>query len=359
MHWRPPLAAGYPLRLGIAPEFILMRASIYSLLLSALLVGIGCASEAGPTFANASAAAGVAAQLDLQPPARGFQVETLGMMIEPGEDIRWCEAVQLPGDARMRYAVDRIEAAMTAHGQDLIVSAAPPNSETGSVMDVGSRVPCTRAGEAFGEDLVEVTSTQHGYHDQRYPTGVGHVFYGGQKIAIDYHYLNSGEEPVPAKVKLNFHTVDGSLVQHIARTAAFNNLTIYTPPGGRSSHLAECTVNRGLEVGELVRRTQSRGTGFSVWLSGGERDGQLVWYSPDPSATRVAFAEPLQLGPGEGFRFQCDYRNTTALELRYGVNATDEMCTLNATYWLDDDQAAAEPQGCLLLEVGPDGVARK
>jgi hypothetical protein len=164
---------------------------------------------------------------------------------------------------------------------------------------------------------------------------------------------------VPAKVKLNFHVVGGSALQHIARTAGFNNLTIYTPPGGRSSHLGECSVSQELMVGELVRRTQSRGTSFGVWMSGGPRDGELVWYSPDPNATRVILPEPLKLAPGEGFRFQCDYRNTTDLELRYGVNATDEMCTLNATYWLTDEQATPEAQGCLLLEVGADGVARK
>jgi hypothetical protein len=324
-----------------------------------MILAVGCATEAGPKFASAAPSSGVAAQLELQPPQHGFQIETLGTMIEPGEDMRWCEALRLPGGPEAVYSVGRIEAAMTPHAQDLIVSAAPVGSVTGSVMDVGSRVPCTRAGETFGEDLVEVTSTQHAYHDQRYAEGVGQVFYGGQKIAVDYHYVNDGAEPVPAKVKLNFHLVDRSAVQHLARTAGFNNLTIYTPPGGRSSHLAECNVSRELLVGELVRRTQSRGTGFAVWLAGGEHDGQLLWYSRDPSDTRVALQEPVRLQAGEGFRFQCDYRNTTDLELRYGVNATDEMCTLNATYWLADEQAAAEPEGCLLLEVGPDGVARK
>jgi hypothetical protein len=336
-----------------------MSVRTQSLLLTALIVAVGCAAEAGPQFTGTGPTPGVSVQLDLQPPARGFQVETLGMMIEPGEDIRWCEVLRLPGGAAATYAVDRIEAAMTAHGEDLIVSAATLGSETEAVMDVGSRVPCTRAGEAFGEDLVAVTSTQHAYQDQRYPRGVGQVFYGGQKLAVDYHYVNNGEGPVPAKVKLNFHSVEAAEIQHIARTAGFDNLTIYTPPGGRSSHLGECRVTQEMWVGELVRRTQSRGTGFAVWIAGGDRDGQLLWYSPKPGVTRVALSQPLQLQPGEGFRFECDYLNTTDLELRYGVNATDEMCTLNATYWLADEQIASETQGCLLLEVGPDGVARK
>jgi hypothetical protein len=334
-----------------------MRVS--SLLLPILLLAAACATQAGRQFADAAAAEGVVAELGLDPPARGFQIETLGVMIEPGEDIRWCEALRLPGGPADVYSVDRIEAAMTVHGQDLIVSAAALGGETAAIMDVGSRVPCTRAGEAFGEGLTEVTSTQQLYHDQRFASGVGDVLHGGQKIAVDYHFVNPGYEAVPAKVKLNFHLAAASSVRRLARIAGFHNFTIYTPPGGRSSHLGECRVDQELFVGELVRRTQARGTDFTVWRTGGERDGELIWRSPDPDDSRVELAEPLHLLPGEGFRFECDYQNTTDLELRYGVNATDEMCTLNAIYWGTEDQIEPTRQGCLLFAVDADGVARR
>jgi hypothetical protein len=328
------------------------------LLLSALIVAVGCATQAGRQFADEGTAQGATAQLELDLPARGFQVETLGVMIEPGEDIRWCEAVQLPGGPDTIYPVGRIEAAMTAHGQDLIVNAAVLGGDAAAIMEPGSRVPCTRAGEAFGEDLSEITSTQQPYHDQRFPEGVGQVFRGGQMVAVDYHYVNDSRERVAAKVKLNFHVIDQDAVQRVARTAGFHNLTIYTPPWGRSSHLGECRVGSELLVGEIVRRTQVRGTEFSVWRAGGDRDGELIWESRDPSDSRLEFGEPIHLSPGEGFRFECNYENTTDLELRFGVNGSDEMCTLNALYWQPDGAPADVAEGCLLLEVGKDGVAR-
>jgi hypothetical protein len=247
---------------------------------------------------------------------------------------------------------------MTEHSQDLIVSAAAVGSETDAAMDAGAQVPCTRAGEAFGEEVAALTSSQRAYHVQRYPVGVGHVLRGGQKLAIDYHSVNPGAQPVSAQVKLNFHFASQPIA-HPARLAGFDNLTIYTPPGGRSSHLAECRVDEELLVSELIRRTQSRGTRFRVWIAGGERDGELLWASRGPDDARVEFRSPLHLMPGEGLRFQCDYVNTTDLELRYGVNAGDEMCTLGATYWLPEEHPEAELQGCLLLEVDADGVARK
>src|SRR6185436_13749529 len=112
-----------------------------------------------------------------------------------------------------------------------------------------------------------------------------------------------------AQLGINFHAVDQAAVTRIARTATFQNLTLYTPPGGRSSHLAECGVSQELAIQQLVRRTQSHGRGFRVWIAGGERDGALVWQSSSPSDARVTLSQALQLGPGEGLRFQCDFVN--------------------------------------------------
>lgn len=326
------------------------------MILAALALS-ACAAEAGSIATPAQRLAGSRIELSLELPEQGFQVATAGTFIESGDELRTCEVVQLPGTPADLYYVSRIEAAMTDRGQDLIVSAAIPGSHTEAIMDVGAIVPCTRAGEAFGEDLVEVLATQEPYLEQRYASGVGRVLRGGQKLAIDTHFVNPTDELAPQLVKLSFHTVPAEAIAHVAQTARFDNLTIYTPPGGTSSHLAECRVSQDILIGELVRRTQRRGAGFTVWIAGGERDGELVWRSNTLADPRVTFDEPLALRAGEGLRFQCDYVNATGLELRFGVNAADEMCTLSATYWPSENVEAA-PEGCLLLHVDADGVAK-
>jgi len=334
-----------------------VRRSRSLLVLSLLIPLAACAAEAGSMPSPEDRIAGREIELSLEAPERGFQVSTVGRFIEPGDELRTCEVVQLPGTPEDTYYVGRIEAAMTDRGQDLIVSAARTGSHTAAIMDVGANVPCTRSGEAYGEELVEVLSMQEPYLEQRFPSGVGRVLHGGQKLAIDAHFVNPTREPAPALVKLSFHTLPADAIQHVAHTATFENLTIYTPPGGRSSHLAECLVGQDMVVSELVRRTQQRGTDFTVWVAGGERDGQLLWHSKSIADPRVQLDAPLHLAAGEGLRFQCDYVNATGLELRFGVNAGDEMCTLGATYW-PSDGADANGQGCLLLEVDTDGVAR-
>jgi hypothetical protein len=361
-----------------------------SVWLSCALAVAACASETG-TEVPTRGVVNVAEQpIELAPPERGFQVETSGVQIEPGDDVRMCEVVVLPGESSERYYVNRIQSALAAPGEDLIVRAADPGSETAAIMDRGASVPCTRAGEAFGEELSDLLWSRGHYADERFPATSGKILHGGQKLAVEYHYVNNTRDAMLAKVKLSFHVVDAEQIQHLVQTARFENFTIYTPPNGRSSHLGECRVRQGMMVSELVRRTQRYGTHFKVWRVGGEHDGQLVWDSADRRDSRVTLPSPLQLMAGEGFRFQCDYDNPTDRELRYGVSAADETCTLDATFFAAPSDAgiagtgdagadaavtavgaaggeAAKPladpaalvgEDCLLFSVGSDGVAR-
>jgi hypothetical protein len=347
------------LRLGVTMQPRTHRTSQVARLAILLALATGCATGPGRESRHEAATnAAIQNSVQLAAPQRGFQVQTVGALVEPGEDLRTCEVIALPGTPDETFYVNRIEAALSAHGEDLVVSAAIAGSDTEAIMDVGASVPCVRAGEAFGEALLDVTAAPARYRDQRLPDGVGKVFHGGQKLAVEHHFVNEGSEPVPALVKLSFHTVDASAVRHLAHTARFSNFTIYTPPGGESSHLGECAVDSDVHVSDLVRRTQRYGTTFAVWRLGGERDGELIWQSESRADSEHLLTEdPLRLSAGEGFRFQCDYDNTTDRELRYGVAATDETCALDATFWSETELDTE--QGCMLFGVGEDGIARK
>jgi hypothetical protein len=161
----------------------------------------------------------------------------------------------------------------------------------------------------------------------------------------------------------------------LVRTASFENFTIYTPPNGHSSHVGECRVRQEMVVSDLVRRTQRYGTSFKVWRvtanqdqDAGQQDAaseprgdELIWDSAERKDSRTSFSTPLHLLPGDGFRFQCDYENPTDHELRYGVSAADETCTLEAIFWParpDTETQAGVSEDCLLSNVDSDGVAR-
>jgi hypothetical protein len=323
-----------------------------------LLLAAACASPTGiePPVARER---GDASALALRAPEGGFQLGSTPFWIDPGDDVRVCEVVVLPGAVTDTYYVPRIEAMLSAQGAELIVYAARPGSDTEAVMDPGARMTCTRAGETFGEDLTEVLSTQDRYTDERFPETTGKVFRGGQKLAVEVHYVNEAAEQTLARAKLSFHRSDAARVQRTVRSANFANFTIYTPPGGHSTHVGECVVREEMLVTELVRRTQRYGTSFRVWFAGGARDGELAWDSQDRSDARLEFPGALHLMPGEGFRFECSYHNTSARELRFGVSSSDETCMLQAKYWVPGDGDSEDAEGCLLFDVDPDGVARR
>jgi len=346
---------------------MIKRTSAHTCLASAAactaLVTAACASETAVEFSGSRASSqsnvgNVTEAVELAAPERGFQVESAGVWIEPGDDVRMCEVIVLPGDASARYHVNRIQSLLSARSEDLVVRAAEVGSETAAAMDRGASLPCTRAGEAFGEELNDVLRSQGRYMDERFASGAGKILQGGQKLAVEYHVVNDTREAALAKAKLSFHVVDAAQVQHLVRTASFDNFTIYTPPHGQSSHIGECRVRQELFVSDLVRRTQLYGTTFKVWRAGGDHDGELIWESGDRKQNRVGMPTPLHLMPGDGFRFQCDYENPTDRELRYGVSADDETCTLDAMFWLTDEGQEPLAEDCLLLHVDSDGVAR-
>jgi hypothetical protein len=344
----------------LGTEMRLLHIAVFS-----LLVAFGCTSKTASEASEIDMQqGGVKANLNLEAPEKGFQVEILGNVIEPGDDIQWCEVVRLPGTQKDVYYINRLESAMTPFAHNLRVSAAIPESDTEANIEEGTRVTCQRAGEVFGEDLVDVMSSQQLYSDIRYPEGIGKILFGGQKIVVDYHYYNTSDNAVPAKVKINFHLVGKADVRRIARTASFKNFTIFTPPGGESTHLAECFVDRDAFVYSLTRRTHRWGTDFSVWFAGGERDGEHIWTSSDwnQETDYTIPGGPILLKAGEGFRFECDYNNTTNEPLQFGVYATDETCMLQANWWVVDESDEGDEvneQGCLLFTVDEDGIARK
>lgn len=328
------------------------------------LVGAGCTGSAGgATAAQDPELRTLADGLDLDAPERGFQLATSGALIEAGDDEEWCEVLQLPGGLDDAYYVSRIDTQMSKSGRRLVVSAAIPGSETEANMTVGDRVPCIRAGEVFGEDLVQVISTQREYENVDFPDNVGRIYFGGQKIAVDYRFAATDGPASLSGARINFHRAEASEVQHIARTAVFNNLTLYTPPGGHSSHVAQCAFEGDVMVSALTRQTQRHGRDFKVWFAGGDRDGQLIWNSRDWAAeTRFTFpGGPIALKAGEGFRFECSFANSTDHDLRFGSGETDEQCMLISTFWLAEEDLDARDQRCLLLprDISSTGIAVK
>jgi len=321
-----------------------------------LLPSTGCSSKADTEAPSREA------YLGLEQPANGFQVRSIGRTIEPGTDVEFCEVAELPGSSSDVYYVNALELGNGPMSHHLIVDAAAPGTaaaEKLATLKVGDSVPCLSAESAYGDGFESVAGIQQPYGKSAFPEGVGRKYYGGQRIVFDYHYYNTGSSPVEARSAVNFHLTDEANVKHIARVFAFSNWTIDTPPGESRSFLGECKFDADVTVSSLVRHTHRWGTDYSVWFLGGERDGAHVWTSKDfQEDVNFEFDAPFVMKAGEGFRFQCDFENTETEALRFGLNATDEMCILFGQFWEAEEGQQVGSQGCSMTVLGDDGIAR-
>lgn len=294
-------------------------------------------------------------QVPLEAPAAGtgFQVDTQGVTLGPFEDDEWCETVVVPGTPDQKYAIQSFDVGMTPHYHHLFVAKAPLGSISEGLMKVGERVRCVGGAHVtYGADLVPIPLPQGENVHVEYPEGVGLVVFGGQKISINYHYLNTSEENSVAKVKLNFNgvVIDSSTEVTELQQFGFYNQDIHIPPNGTYSSKWSVTFSQDIYVRDLFRHTHSLGTDFPVHFftgprNGGPTTGELVFtsydYQNDPG---YVFEEPRLIRAGDGFTFTCNFVNTHDYPVGFGPTADDEMCMLLGTWWVANPDEAPEPQ---------------
>jgi hypothetical protein len=298
--------------------------------------------------------------LGLSTPDRGFQIRSLGADIGPGEEREYCEVARIPGAPTDVYHVSSLELANAASSHHLALALAARGSQAElalQALGAGTRIECPGPGLAFGEGIELISTIQTRYGKAALPEGVAREYHGGDLIVFDYHYANAGLETVSARSAANFHLVDPAAVEHVAQGFALNDVTIDIPPGTTASVTGECHYGTDMMVGGLTRHTHRWAGEFSVWHSGGARDGQRIWTSLDwEHETEHTFAEPLLLRAGEGFRYQCTYANDTARHLRFGVSVTDEMCMLYGPAWPAHRGEALQGTYCNVTWVDQEGI---
>ncbi len=306
---------------------------------------------------------------ELEAPARGFQLRAKGTIIEGGQDIEYCEVVQLPGNPSDVYYTNHFEATLTKFSHHLNVYAVDPNHPVNEEIEVGDLHECLqptlgyKTAGTFGEGFAYIAGSSRPYTRGRLPEGVGKKLYGGQKIIFNYHYLNTSPDPVQAGSILNIHTIEADSIVHRSQLFALLNQTIDIPARNSASFTMECTMRQDVVVYGLSRHTHRWGKDFEAWYVGGERDGQHLFTSRDWE-TDIGFAPdpPLTVRAGEGFRFRCDFDNTTDAPLKWGDKATEEMCILYGSWYVANPGEAPAAQSCIALpgvsRPAADGVMR-
>ena len=186
------------------------------------------------------------------------------------------------------------------------------------------------------EDQIFVFGTQFREADYSLPEGVAIKVPANKYYDMNSHYVNYTENAVDAEVFVNLHTVDESEVEHVAEQLFLSKQNFQLPPNRRSTITSNWTFDERRHVFMLTSHAHAKMEEFRIYIKGGARDGELVYFTNDwEHPILLKYDEPITLERGEGLRGEAIYYNDTDETLRFGPRSTDEMNIIFGSYYTD------------------------
>ena len=178
------------------------------------------------------------------------------------------------------------------------------------------------------------TGTQWPRMDYKLPPGV--AFKLNSKFGIDQnsHYVNRSDTTIIGEVFTNIHTVDESEVEKVANILNWSNQQILLPPKKVTTLNKTFITDTPIYIGQLFSHAHEKMTEFVVRIKGGERNGELVYWTDDwEHPPIINYDPPIELNSGEGLELITTYDNPDNRFVTFGFLSTDEMMILFGWYF--------------------------
>jgi hypothetical protein len=173
--------------------------------------------------------------------------------------------------------------------------------------------------------------------------------------------VNRSTAEIPGEAYVNLHTVDSAQVQQVASTLDFGNEDLVLPPGQRTTVTRSFAISSTMRIIMLTAHMHERGEKFVIRVSGGPRNGEIVYTTTDWAHPELLnLATPLVLGPGMALVSEITYNNTTDRTIRFGLTSQDEMGIIFGYWYCDRCQTKAGTgpvRGCVTRCLPPSAVA--
>ena len=155
----------------------------------------------------------------------------------------------------------------------------------------------------------------------------------GAMLDVNSHYVNSTTKEITGEAEANFYTVPASQVQFEAQALNLANTDLTLPAGRDTTIKKTFSFTKLTRVVMLTSHMHKRGIKFVVRISGGARNGELVYQNDTwdhPSI--LTLTTPLILQAGEGLTSEVTYRGDPSKIVRFGLTSEDEMDIIFG-YW--------------------------
>lgn len=186
------------------------------------------------------------------------------------------------------------------------------------------------------QNQVFVFGTQFRNTDYTFPEGVAMKVPAGKGFDLNSHYVNLSDETIVGELYMNMYEADAADVQHEAEFLFLNDQSFTLPANEETTLLKDYFFNETRQVFMLSSHAHQRMTEYRIYILGGDRDGELVYFTNDwEHPVIMNYDPPLELEAGEGLRAEAIYDNTTDEALRFGFMSTDEMFIIFGSYYTE------------------------
>ncbi len=162
-----------------------------------------------------------------------------------------------------------------------------------------------------------------------------------QMVRIELHYINPTPQPVDVVATTSFITIDDSQFKQEADFLFIGDPDITIPPNS-STTLGPIFFQlppeyAGSQFFAITGHEHKLGTDVTVSVASSSSDpGTPVYDVPDwlwSEPATVVSSPPFTVPENGGFRFTCEWTNTTTQTVKFGESANDEMCFFWAYYY--------------------------
>lgn len=312
------------------------------------------ADSGASTDSSAENASGCDA-LDLPVPApdEGIQV-SIDMQLDPGEERQICKLVLAGQDVNLNWSEGMFTAG--AHHANVLSTAytdsLPTENVAGETVDASQAIDCETLASDYqirGLLVARVSADRATLAKGTLPDDVALKIAKNDVLELNFHMINTREDPVHACYKENLYSVPSSEVTQNAGVMFWYNSYITVPPNGTSKATMACPVTEDVSLAQQVSHMHERAASYSADLldgdpiAGGTKLQQLYqttdWEEP---AVKIN-SPPIALEQGQWIEWSCNYENSEARAVAQGQQTTDEMCMFIGLYWPQSAQMDQRP----------------
>ena len=269
----------------------------------------------------------------LPPPPAGQGMQISYSAVAPaGTEIWKCNVSDLPNPTF--YDVNHVESVQNeaVHHMDLMaIQLAAPDLAPGEYdcADVYAQYP------KLMDEGILIYASQQAEQQINLPTGVAAELLPKMRVMHEIHYVNTTEETVTAYSKINAYKYPAEKVQQTIWGGAVRDTDINIPAGA-TSHVewTRCTMNADVDVLFLSSHTHKLAETTVIRSFNGADTGDVMYSNTDWHAPPLQdhTAAPIHVAAGQGFEFECHYKNAGAADVHWGFTAADEMCQIALVY---------------------------